>query len=241
MTDPLVTIMMPTRNRAHFLLDAIGSVLGQSYKNWELIIVDDGSDKTTKTLCIFFQELDRRIRYYKTRNRMTIPQARNRALRLSRGSFVGHLDDDDLLHRNAIGEIVKEFKKNRQLALVYSDFLVIDDAGEKIIREDIGPDFNRNNLLNLGFRHFTIYKKSAAMNVGGFNEHVWCEDGDLFMQIAQKHECKHIPKFLYFYRSHATNIGHRRPTCQTCDRTAVCNYYKIWEKQSRKMTIMKNA
>ncbi len=231
--NPLVTIMMPTRNRSNFIIGAIGSVLHQSYDNWELVVFDDCSTDITTELVKTLAEFDNRIKYYKTSKRLGLPKSRNKILALARGELIGHLDDDDILHENAIKKMVSEFNKNPKLALVYSDFIMIDEKNNKI-KEDMSFDFDRNKLAYLGFRHFTMYKKSIALEIGGFNENVWCEDGDLFMRIAIKYECKRVPEFLYFYRYHKTNFGRKRPACKDCNKTHKCDYFKIWTKEYRK-------
>ncbi len=238
MPKPLVTIMMPTRNRGHFILDAIQSLLNQSYTNWELIILDDNSEDDTEEIVKLVSDFDNRIRYIKSKSNNILGRikARNRILELSRGELVGHLDDDDFLRYDAIEKIVTEFVSNTNLALVYSDFIEVDED-KNIIREDVGIDFDKGKLPWLGFRHFTIYKKSIALKFGGFNENVWCEDGDLFMQIAREFECRRVPEFLYFYRSHATNFGRIKPSCKECNKQNVCNFFRIWTEECQRLEI----
>jgi len=149
---------------------------------------------------------------------------------MANGDFIGHLDDDDMLHPEAIGNLMKEFRKNENLELVYSDYIKTDVYGNFISMQP-GPDFSIENLPKLGFRHFCMYRKHAATSVGGFNEKLpHCSDGDLFMKLAIRGRCKRVPEYLYLYRSHTTNIGHRRPKCNVCNFSGVCNYYIIWKR-----------
>jgi len=233
--EPLVTIMMPTKNRAQFIMDAIISMLNQSYYNWELIILDDCSTDNTETIVKSVSEFDKRVRYFRNSEPLnSIPKSRNKILELSRGDLIGHLDDDDLLREDAIEKTVSEFLLDPKIALVYSDFLVVDE-NKNVVHEDIGIDFDRNKLPWMGFRHFTIYKKNVAKTFG-FNENVnGCEDGDLFMQIAKEFDCKHIPEFLYLYRSHRTNFGHERHKCEECNSQNMCNFFRIWNEEYRKI------
>src|SRR3989344_7178518 len=153
--EPLVTIMMPTKNRAQFIMDAIISMLNQSYYNWELIILDDCSTDNTETIVKSVSEFDKRVRYFRNSEPLnSIPKSRNKILELSRGDLIGHLDDDDLLREDAIEKTVSEFLLDPKIALVYSDFLVVDE-NKNVVHEDIGIDFDRNKLPWMGFRHFT--------------------------------------------------------------------------------------
>ena len=231
MITPLVSIIMPTSNRWMYIEDAIKSVLDQTYENWELLILDD-SDTDSTSLIIDKFAGEKRIRYIRNGKKLGIAKSRNILLNLARGNFIGHLDDDDILRKDAIESIIFEFLNNIELALVYSDFVMIDEFGNKI-GENVGIDFDRSKLAFLGFRHFTIYKRNVAISVGEFND-VYCEDGDLFMRIAKDFQCKRVPEFLYYYRSHRTNFGHSRPKCEICDKKTSCNYFKIWEEESKK-------
>ncbi len=231
MNNPLVSIIMPTRNRAHFISDAISSVISQTYHNWELLILDDASDDETEEIARIFSFYDSRIKYMKNETKRGIAENRDALLKMAAGKFVGHLDDDDFLRNDAIERIMQEFSSNEELALVYSDFIMVDED-KNIIREDRGFDFEGTPLAYLGYRHFTIYKKDIAFSVGGFNLLVdGCEDGDLFMRIAKQFKCRRVPEFLYFYRSHKTNSGHKRPDCRECLKLPACNYYRIWKEE----------
>src|SRR5689334_4331637 len=90
---PLVSIVMPAYNRANFIIETIDSIQKQTYSNWELIIVDDGS--TDRTSEIIMNIEDKRIRYYKEQHR-GMEDARNFGLEKARGEFIGFMDSDDL-------------------------------------------------------------------------------------------------------------------------------------------------
>lgn len=227
--EPLVTIMMPTFNRAEFISDAIESVLHQTYQNWELIIFDNGSTDKTKQIVSKFLT-DKRIRYIRNEKNLGIPKSRNVILRMSNGDFVGHLDDDDVLHADAIETMMNEFLRSKSLDMAYSDYIMIDRCKNPMANFP-STDFDKKNLHLLGFRHFCIYRKNKALKVGGFNEKIpSCEDGDFFMKIAVSGNCKRVPKYLYLYRSHEKNTGHSRPACENCDKKKICNYFKIWKR-----------
>jgi glycosyltransferase involved in cell wall biosynthesis len=231
---PLVSITIPTRNRSDLLSESILSALNQTYKNIEVIVLDDASSDDTESIVSLFNVFDKRIRYVRNNRRYGTARNRNILLRLARGNFIGHLDDDDLLDKNAVERVMKEFKSEPKLTLVYSDYFLIDE-NNNILGQNIGHDFDRKNLAFMGFRHFTIYKKSDVLKLGGFNEKVFCEDGDLFMRVAKRFECKHIKELLYYYRSHKTNSGHKRPKCNVCRKQKSCNYYKIWKESCERL------
>ncbi len=110
---PHVSIILPTYNRAHTLDQAIDSVLRQSYEDWELIIVDDGSEDITKKLVLPYLE-DRRIRYvYEENSGPAI--ARNRGVSESQGDIIMYLDSDDVYFPEAVSFVVSAFTKNKSI------------------------------------------------------------------------------------------------------------------------------
>src|SRR5690606_31921167 len=111
----LVSIIMPCFNARRFLADAIESVLSQSYRDWELIVIDDGStDGSSDTILAF---TDERIRFYSQQNR-GVSSARNLGLSVMRGDFFCFLDADDLLPDNSLYSRLEKFKSDPNLSFV---------------------------------------------------------------------------------------------------------------------------
>ena len=107
---PFFSIITPTFNRGHILPRAIKSVLNQTFKDWELIIVDDGSTDNTSEIVKEFLR-DKRIKYIKLERNQGVGKARNKGIELSTGKFIIPLDSDDVLLENALEEIYKEILK----------------------------------------------------------------------------------------------------------------------------------
>ena len=92
---PLISVTLPTYNRAYILPKAIDSVRAQTYTNWELIIVDDGSTDNTEEIINTYRRADPRIRYAKHETNKGLAASRNTGVRESRGSYIANLDSDD--------------------------------------------------------------------------------------------------------------------------------------------------
>ena len=119
-----VSIIIPSFNRSFFLRNfSIPSVIKQTFENWEIIVVDDGSTDDTEVICKEFADKDSRIRYIKEKNKGP-SSARNLGIREAKGEFVLLLDSDDILMPNALEELLREQKKNN-CDIVYSDVIVI--------------------------------------------------------------------------------------------------------------------
>lgn len=131
MTEPLISVIMPAYNADRFIAEAICSVRAQTYENWELLVLDDGSGDTTcqvvQTLC----REDPRIRLIQNEKNMGVARTRNRGFDLCKGSLVALLDADDIWHPE---------KLEKQLALLeqsgadfaYSAYAIVDASGKKV-------------------------------------------------------------------------------------------------------------
>src|SRR5690554_2562574 len=106
----LVSILMPLYNAEKWLAQTIESVLAQTYSNWELIIVDDGSTDNSYEVAQCFAKKDSRIKVYKQKNKGACA-ARNKAFELSKGEYIQYLDADDLLSKNKIELQLKALEK----------------------------------------------------------------------------------------------------------------------------------
>lgn len=117
--NPLVSIIIPSYNREHLIEETLDSVLGQTYTNWECIVVDDGSDDNTKEIINSYSEKDKRFKFYnRPRARKNGASAcRNYGLEKSKGELIQFLDSDDLLAKNKLEEQVK-FYKPQEFSLI---------------------------------------------------------------------------------------------------------------------------
>jgi glycosyltransferase involved in cell wall biosynthesis len=209
-------------------------MLGQTYANWELIIVDDCSIDGTWEAATQLAKTNPRIRVYKNTENMGISQTRQRAVELSTGELIGHLDSDDILERWAIEEMTAVLTAYPEVGLAYSDFSQIG-VNSEVQHYNLGKPFDVNKLHQHGWRHFGVYRRVIFDSVGGFNKELrtHCEDGDLFMKIAEQYKCLWVPKILYYYRSHGTNTTSAKPQCDVCTLRPKCNYMRVWSKSAK--------
>lgn len=138
MRDGLVSIIMPSWNTEKYIAESIQCVIDQTYKNWELIIVDDCSSDNTDNVVQSFLG-DPRIKYYKNSENMGAALTRNKALREAQGEWVAFLDSDDLWKPEKISKQV-EFMKENRYALSYHEYEKIDEDGKQLHIFVTGPD-----------------------------------------------------------------------------------------------------
>ena len=99
--EPLVSIIMPVYNCGKYLSEAIESILGQTYSNWELLIIDDGSTDDTSKIVDSYAEINTKIKVYHRENK-GVSQARNFGLEISKGKLITFIDGDDIYFKNCI-------------------------------------------------------------------------------------------------------------------------------------------
>lgn len=232
MRPPLMSVMMISYNSVQFLKAAVDSVMAQTYPYWELVINDDCSTDGTYELAQKLSEKDERIKVYQNERNLKTPGNRAAAMSHISGDFVAHLDADDMLYPHALASQLQFLIKNQDVALVYSDYSEIGVDGN-VTAYTATKDYEPN-LAWFGWRPFGVYRMAVYREIDGYNNKLTqgCEDGDLFMQIAEKHKFARNPNVLYYHRSHSTNTSPKNYQCDTCPDRPVCNYIRIWTKHA---------
>lgn len=199
--DSLVSIVIPTYNHARYLPEAIGSAMAQTYRDVEIVVVDDGSSDNTGDLVSRIE--DERIRYVRQPNR-GLPSARNTGLRASRGSYVVFLDADDRLLPDQTELGLRALTSQPGLGLVCGDIRPFGHLGtfRHVHRCTPAPDHYGSLLrscfiVNVGA---CMFPRTVLEEMGGFDERLpSSEDWDLFLRIARSYpiHCHHIPVLEY--------------------------------------------
>jgi teichuronic acid biosynthesis glycosyltransferase TuaG len=205
-TEPLVSIIMPAYNAEQFLAAAIRSVLRQSYQNWELLIVNDGS--TDKTPDILNQFDDLRIRFFSQKNR-GVAAARNVALSNMRGDFYCFLDADDLLPSDSLIKRVNKFYEG--VDYVDGGVRVFDHAMNSVVRL-FRPTFHGKPLSELFQLKNTCFFGPSWM-IRRVDPLILFHEGlshgeDLlhYMEVSRRGGCYEFADGdVYFYRSHRSS------------------------------------
>jgi glycosyltransferase involved in cell wall biosynthesis/SAM-dependent methyltransferase len=198
---PRFSIIMPVYNTdRRWLEDAIESLKAQYYDNWELCIVDDCSNKA-ETLEYLAQLDDPRIRQQRMETNAGIARTTNAALALATGDYIGLLDHDDVLTRDALLENALVLQ-DTSIDLVYSDEDKMDVDGDchgPVYKPDYSPDYLFSNNY---FCHFTVVARSLVEAVGGLHYgYDGAQDFDLVLRLTEKaRTVHHIPKVLYHWR-----------------------------------------
>lgn len=214
-TTPKVTVMMMTYNTQAYLNEAIESILNQTYKNFELIIYDDGS--TDKTPDIIHSYKDSRIRYIRSEENHGVAYARSHALLLTRGEYVAVQDADDSSYPHRLEKQVDYLDRHRDIVLLGSSYEIINSQGHLVNTIYVPTDLIsiRWHLLFGGcFANSSVmFRLDKILEIGGYDEKVLAgADYDLLIRIGAKYKLKQLKEVLVKHRDHSFSLDQVEPS-----------------------------
>ncbi len=214
--EPLVTVVIPTYNRAKFIRRGIESVLNQTIDNWKLLIVDDGSKDKTEKIVKKYAERDPRIRYVKQRKNRGVCYTLNHALKLVDTPYFSQLDADDWYEKDTLEKCLEKMEKGgRKVAVVYGNEKVwkkkrggkLKFLAKKKKRQIRGKyDF----ILFHSMIYPRFYRTEALRKVGGWSRRVpergrFAEDRQILLKLAGRYRFKAVRKTIYNRLNHGSN------------------------------------
>jgi len=207
--NPLVSVIIPTYNGERYILQAVKSVLSQTYKNYEIIVIDDGSTDNTKQVLQPYQHL---IRYIYQKNQGAAI-ARNHGCRIAKGEFLAFLDGDDFWEPQKLEQQITYFAENPDIDLVQSGWNLVNQNGEiisKITPWDYAPELDLATwvIYKLVRPSALILRRHWWEKVGGFDHrYPPTEDLDFVLRLALM-GCKSawLTEIHAAYRQHENNL-----------------------------------
>lgn len=212
--SPSVSVVIATYNRARFLPETIGSILQQRFRDFELIVVDDGSTDETRQV---LQSYGDQIRFFYQENRGPAA-ARNLGIRNARGRWISIQDSDDLSTADHLETLFGFAEKHPDYGMVFANGAYL--GGPEHNRDTIIPPNKSHRLAQDGVRLVDLFDKSivrlqAALlskkcfqDIGGHDESLRiCMDLDLAFRIFMRYPVAYLDKVVFLYRKHEGNIG----------------------------------
>jgi len=212
---PVVSVGIPTYNRSALLLQAIQSVLQQTYRDFEIIVSDDcSSDNTAEVVA---EIRDARIMYHRTATNLRPPRNWNECVRLARGEFFALLPDDDVYCPEFLAELVRTLQAQPDVGFAQCGFYSVDTqlrCLRPVLAHDTSFVLNREQALIWHIEHLTcipatlLFRRSAMLEMGLWREDYW-DDWAFILRLAYRRGFVFVPKLLACNRVHAQNLNLR--------------------------------
>jgi glycosyltransferase involved in cell wall biosynthesis len=203
---PLISVIMPTYNAVPgYLASAVASVRAQTWRNWELVIVDDGSTNGAAAVIAALAGDEPRIRTLRHPNNRALPAALNTGLRAARGELLTWLSDDDVLRPEALERMVAHLVARPDLGLVYTDFSTIGADGETLEHVRVGTTRDLGIRKPVGICHLGWRRVFDAL--GGYDEGFFlAEDLDFWIRACMRFRAGPLHQELACYRQHPATL-----------------------------------
>ena len=208
--SPQVSVVIPTYNHSQYILATLDSVFAQTYPDYEIIVINDGSpDDTARALEPLVEQ--NKIQYLEQENQGQAA-ARNRGLALARGEFIAFLDDDDLWPPDKLEWQVEMLQDSDDVAVAGGSVHYIDDLGRYVMQEPLREPQVTLEHLFCGSPFVspgqTLIRASHLRQIGGLNPALWgVDDYDLWFRILKHGKITISPKVSLYYRTHAANAS----------------------------------
>jgi glycosyltransferase involved in cell wall biosynthesis len=201
-----ISIVLPTHNGARYLAESLHTCLNQTYRNIEVIVVDDGS--TDSTSAILAGYADPRLIVCQHSPNRGLPEALNTGFGASTGDYLTWTSDDNLYDLDAVASLATFLDSQPHVDFVYSDYRRVDELGQ--VREvvHVGPpsDLLSDNPVGYCF----MYRRSVYEVLGEYDPRTrLAEDFDYWVRVATRFTMERYSKVLYSYREHAASLTSR--------------------------------
>ncbi len=208
----MISIIIPTYNSSNYLRDSLSSVLNQTFKDWEIIVVDGGSRDNTQSVVEDFMKYNNlagRLKYYRYENHIGVSEARNAGIKASSREFISFLDSDDIWYPNKLERVINIFLKFPRVDLVCHDELlsingeIIDKLkySEKLKNLSDKATVYENLFLENFLSTSAVTVKRYCLKDNLFDTTLLvAEDYDLWLRLSYKYQFYFLDEFLGEYR-----------------------------------------
>lgn len=214
---PTVSVLMATYNFRPYLAESVGSILNQTFRDFEFLLIDDGSTDGSEALLREMAAKDARLRLIVRPNK-GLTKSLNEGLALCRGTFVARMDADDVSLPQRLEKQVAYLQAHPECVLLGSRVLRIDPYGSpldesdhKLTHEEIDRQLLSQGLGWAVTHPVATFRRDAAMKVGGYREQFTAsQDLDLWLRLAEVGRIANLPDVLLKYRSHFKSVRFTR-------------------------------
>lgn len=203
---PLVSVVMPVHNAEEYLPQAVESILNQTFRDFELIIIDDHSGDKSWNIIKKYMRRSKRIRAFRNHKKIGLPVSVRRGVEMARGDYITKINSDDLCYKTRFEKQVKYLNKNLRTVAVGTQYLFLNEKGKKINKETFPPLFDKiyeyiYRFLPIQQPAFMIAKKRLPRNFDLYNYDAdSLEDIELVYKLSKYGKVEKLPFTLLKYR-----------------------------------------
>lgn len=199
MNNPKISVLMPVYNAEKFLREAIDSILNQTFRDFEFLIINDASTDNSKKFILSYK--DPRIKYFENNKNLGVARTLNRGLRLAKGEYIARMDADDICFPDRLKLQYDKIITDKNLVIISSHFDWINEKGNynSTYRLASSPEeiFYELQFRNcLGHPTIIFDRKIIVKEFGGYDEKYEAEDYDLWLRVSQKYKIMKLNKVL---------------------------------------------
>lgn len=204
--SPRVSVVLPTYNQAQYLPDALDSIFDQTWDDYELIVVNDGSTDETPDILRAYQ--DRQVFTVIHQENQKLPRALNTGFRQARGEYLTWTSSDNVMLPQMLEVLVDALDRHPQVGLVYADWEVIDEAGRPLGAVQT-LDFDRHLLMRMNYVNACfLYRRTCQEAVGLYDPaYQQAEDWEYWWRVASTFPLMHVRRSLYRFRVHEQSLS----------------------------------
>jgi glycosyltransferase involved in cell wall biosynthesis len=210
---PKISVVLPSYNGERFLALSVESVIAQTEKDWELIIVDDCSTDGTLKIAENYAAMDKRVRVISNGKNMKLPASLNIGFTQAKGEYFTWTSDDNLYRPNALEILSKYLDENPGTDFVTANMdLIAEDGAFLGIYYDSTDTLSQTDLiLACNISGAFMYRRTAADKAGGYDETLFCaEDYDYWCRVALIGKISYINENIYQYRKHPNSLSNTK-------------------------------
>ena len=221
MQNPKISVLMSVYNSDEYISYSIKSILEQSYKKFEFLIVDDGSKDDSLKIIKKYSKKDQRIKIIINKKNIGLTKSLNKLAKIAKGNFIARMDADDISHTERFKEQINWFRKNPKKILLGTSGIKIDEKGNIIKSLNLKSLSHKKILKKLTFNNLylhssTMFKKSLFFKVGGYrNFFKYAQDYDLWCRMSKYGLVGNLNKELVSIRFHSKSLSYKKKKLQS--------------------------
>lgn len=203
MKKPKITVLMPVYNAEKFLREAIDSILNQTFKDFEFLIINDASTDNSKKIILSYE--DPRIIYAENKKNLGVTKTLNRGLKLTKAKYIARMDADDISLPERFEKQVEFMDKNQNLGLLGSSWILIDEAGKK---KQFCKAYKGRQAVHFMCHGSVMMRKKVLEKVGYYRKiFKYAQDYDLWLRFSENYEMTNLEEPLYKLRAHRNSVS----------------------------------